>query len=200
MGREWKREDGVALRVSQLLIDANWGQSTQVVRTFARRSHFAANILPSHGRGIGASSQALTEKTKGRGDKIGLNWKLGQVSEGQRSVLYDTNFWKTFVAARLRLALGDPEAMSIHAGDHDLLFEHLTSEYPVRTEARGRVVDEWKMAGRDNHWLDCLVGSAVAASIQGVQPSSTEAGGRKRRKIEIPKGTGGKILIKPMAR
>jgi hypothetical protein len=200
MGREWKREDGVALRVSQLLIDANWGQSTQVVRTFARRSHFAANILPSHGRGIGASSQALTEKTRGRGDKLGLNWKLGQVSEGQRSVLYDTNFWKTFVAARLRLALGDPEAMSIHAGDHDLLFEHLTSEYPVRTEARGRVVDEWKMAGRDNHWLDCLVGSAVAASIQGVQPSSTEAGGRKRRKVEIPKGTGGKILIKPMGR
>ena len=55
------------------------------------------------------------------------------------------------------------------------------------------------MAGRDNHWLDCLVGSAVAASIQGVQPSSTEAGGRKRRKIEIPKGAGGKILIKRKA-
>jgi hypothetical protein len=69
-------------------------------------------------------------------------------------VLYDTNFYKTFVAARLRLQMGDPEAIAFHAGQHDLLFEHLTSEYPVRTEARGRVVDEWKMAGRDNHWLD----------------------------------------------
>jgi phage terminase large subunit GpA-like protein len=110
-------------------------------------------------------------------------------------VLYDTNFYKTFVAARLRLAMGDPESIAFHAGDHDLLFEHLTSEYPVRTEARGRVVDEWKMAGRDNHWLDCLVGSAVAASIAGVHPIATEAGGRQRRKVSIPAGPDGKRVI-----
>ena len=37
------------------------------------------------------------------------------------------------------------------------------------TEGRGRTVDEWKprAAAVENHWLDCLVGSAVAASIQG---------------------------------
>jgi hypothetical protein len=31
-------------------------------------------------------------------------------------------------------------------------------------------VDEWKMRAQaaDNHWLDCLVGCAVAASMQGV--------------------------------
>jgi len=44
---------------------------------------------------------------------------------------------------------------------------HLTSEYSIRTQGRNRVVDVWK--GRvnviDNHWFDCLVGCAVAASM-----------------------------------
>jgi hypothetical protein len=195
MGREWMREDGTAMRIGQMMIDANWGQSTQVIRTFARRSAFAASILPSHGRGIGASGQPISDRSKGRGDRLGLNWRVGQISAGQRSALYDTNFWKSFVAARMRLPVGDPEAISLHAGEHDLFIEHCVAEYPVRTEARGRVVDEWKWTGRDNHWLDCLVGSAVAASIAGIQPSATEAGGRSRKKVQIPKGAGGKIIV-----
>ena len=195
LGREWFREDGAALRIGQLMIDANWGQSTQTIRTFCRRSAFAATILPSHGRGIGASMQPLSDKTRGRGDKLGLNWRLGQMSAGQRSVMFDSNFWKSFVASRMRLPIGDPEALSLHEGNHDLLTEHLSAEYPVRTEARGRIVDEWKTQARDNHWLDCLVGAAVAASILGIQPSATESGGRVRRKIAIPKNSGGKIQI-----
>ena len=196
LSREWKREDGAAMRIGQLLIDANWGQSTSTVRTFVRRSNFSALILPSHGRGIGASGQAIGEKKGARGDRLGLNWRIGQISEGQRSVVFDSNYWKTFIAARLRLALGDPESIAFHKGNHDLLCEHLTSEYPVRVEGRGRVVDEWKSAGRENHWLDCLVGCAVAASIQGVHPTATEAAGRKRRTVSVPKGSGGKIQVR----
>jgi phage terminase large subunit GpA-like protein len=199
MGREWKREDGAAMRVRQLLVDANWGQSTTTVRTFARRSAFAASILPSHGRGIGASGQPLTDKGKTRGDRMGLHWRIGQVSAGQRSALYDTNWWKTFVAARLRLPFGDPEAIALCAGQHELLAEHLTAEFPVRTEARGRVVDEWKTLCRDNHWLDCLVGSAVAASIAGLSPAATETATRQRRRVELPKGGGGKITVRRRA-
>ena len=195
MGREWPREDGVSMRISQLMVDANWGQSTQVVRTFCKRSPFSATVIPSHGRGIGASSQPLGDKSKHRGDRIGLNWRIGRLGDADvRSCIYDTNFWKTFVSARLRLALGDPEALAFHSGEHDLLFEHLTSEYPVRTEARGRVVDEWKMSGRENHWWDCLVGATVAASVTGISPSASEAGGRRRRKAEIP-ATGSRKVI-----
>lgn len=202
MARSWKREDGVDVRVNQLMVDANWGRSTQVVRNFAKGSPFAANILPSHGRGIGASSQPLTEKNRHRGDRVGLNWRVGKIGESDhRSCLYDANFWKSFAAARLRLAVGDPESMSLHSGEHDLLFEHLTSEYPVRTEARGRVVDEWKMAGRDNHWWDCLVGATVAASVTGLQPTASEtAGGRSRKKVSVPVTMGGSIKVKPIQR
>jgi hypothetical protein len=197
LSRDFRREDGTEMRVQQLLIDANWGQSTQVVRTFAKRSAWASMILPSHGRYVGASSQAITDSAKHRGDRLGLNWRVGRLGDGtQRSALYDTNFWKSFCAARLRMTLGDPEAITLHEGNHDLLIEHLTSEFPVRTEARGRVVDEWKKAGRDNHWFDCLVGAAVAASISGLQPAASETGGRRRKKVSIPANADGKKVIR----
>ncbi len=68
--------------------------------------------------------------------------------------------------------MGDPGCLSLFGRDaarHRLLADHLTSEYRVKTEGRGRTVDEWKLrvTGLDNHWLDCLVGAAVAASMQG---------------------------------
>ena len=195
LGRDWLREDGVAMRVGKMLIDANWAQSTEVVRTFCRRSHWAAVLIPSHGKGVGASSGSLTEK-KGRGEKLGLNWVIRPTSTHQMYGVYDTNYWKTFCAARLRLAIGDPESMTLHAGDHDMLVEHLTSEHPVRTESKNRVVDEWKLDGRrENHWWDCLVGSAVAASMSGLSPVATEAGGRQRKKVDIPNGPGGRTII-----
>jgi len=38
-------------------------------------------------------------------------------------------------------------------------------------------VDEWKIraGGPDNHWFDCLVGCAVAASVQGAVLPGTDA-------------------------
>ena len=195
LSREWEREDGVPLRISQLLVDSNYGQSTQVVRNFCRESPFAASILPSRGRGIGASGTPMGPR-RNRGDRSGLNWVVGKVLDGtQIEASYDTNFWKTFTSARLRLGIGDPEAILLHEGSHDMLLDHFTSEYPVRVEARGRSVDEWKQTPRENHWWDCLVGAAVAASITGLEPAASEAGGRRRKKVSIPTGPDGKRVI-----
>jgi hypothetical protein len=195
LARDWQREDGVPMRISQLMVDANWGQSTAVVRNFARSSPFAAQILPSRGKGVGASGTPMGPR-KNRGDRAGLNWLVGKTAEGtQIEATYDTNFWKTFVSARLRLGLGDPEAIMLHAGHHEMLIEHLVAEFPVRVEARGRSVDEWKSVARENHWWDCLVGCAVAASITGLEPAASEGGFRKRKKIAIPAGPDGKRVI-----
>jgi hypothetical protein len=89
-----------------------------------------------------------------------------------RHALYDTNYWKSFIHARLAVAMGDRGCLSLFgdkAEQHRLFAEHLTAEFRVKTEGRGRTVDEWKMRPErgDNHWFDCLVGCAVAASIQG---------------------------------
>ena len=195
LSHEWKREDGVPMRISQVLVDSNWGQSTAVVRNFCRSTPFAAQILPSRGKGVGASGTPMGPR-KNRGDRGGLNWLVGKTAEGfQIEATYDTNFWKTFTSARLRLGLGDPEAIMFHAGNHEMLIEHLISEFPVRVEARGRSVDEWKSVARENHYWDCLVGAAVAASITGLEPAASEGGFRKRKKVSIPAGPDGKRVI-----
>ena len=64
---------------------------------------------------------------------------------------------------------------------------HLTSEYFIKTEARGRNVDEWKQRPEqpDNHWFDCLVGSAVAASMQGCVLSGTDTIPKKSSRISF---------------
>ena len=174
LGREWKRDDGAAVRIDRCLIDANWGTSTDVVYQFCRQSPHASLLLPSHGRYVGASSIPFSDYKRKRGERIGLNWRVPMVTgkRAVRHVVFDTNFWKSFVHARLAVPMGDPGALALfgHKPEtHRLIAEHLTAEYRVKTEGRGRTVDEWKLrvAGIDNHWLDCLVGSAVAASMQG---------------------------------
>ena len=54
----------------------------------------------------------------------------------------------------------------------------------MKTLARDRTVDEWKLRPTrpDNHWLDCLVGCAVAASIQGAALFETEAAEKNEQK------------------
>jgi len=182
LNREWRRDDGARMRVDRCLIDANWGTSTDVVYQFCRQSPHAAVLLPSHGRFVGAASRPFAEYTRRRGDRVGLNWRIPNV-QGKRAlrhVLFDANFWKSFVHARLAVPMGDRGCLSLfgrEAETHRLLAEHLTSEYRVKTEGRGRVVDEWRMRpeAQENHWLDCLVGCAVAASIQGAILPGTDA-------------------------
>jgi hypothetical protein len=111
------------------------------------------------------------------GNGVGHNWRMPNL-HGKRAVrhaIYDTNFWKSFIQARLAVPMGDRGCLSLF-GDrpelHRLFAEHLTAEYRVKTESRGRTVDEWKLrpSAGDNHWFDGLVGCAVAASIQGGGP------------------------------
>ncbi|MBN2474853.1 MAG: phage terminase large subunit family protein, partial [Pirellulales bacterium] len=174
LGRGWSRDDGAEMRIDRCLIDANWGQSTDVVYQFCRQSAHAAVLTPSHGRYVGASSVPFCQYQRKRGDRVGHHWRIPHLrgSRAVRHVVYDTNYWKSFVHARLAVALGDTGCLSLFGtapGQHRLFAEHLTAEYRVRTEGRGRTVDEWKIRPEhvDNHWLDCLVGCAVAASMEG---------------------------------
>ena len=181
MSKRWRRDDGAEMRIERCLIDANWGQSTDVVYQFCRQSAHAGLIMPSHGRYAGASSPPFSEYKRKKGERVGLHWRVPNV-QGRRQVRHiviDTNYWKSFVHARLAVGMGDPGSLSLFGrkpGEHELLAEHLTAEYRVKTEARGRVVDEWKLraGGPDNHWLDCLVGCAVAASILGAVLPGTD--------------------------
>ena len=174
LGREWEREDGAVLKIERALVDANWGQSTDIVYQFCRQSTHAGIIMPSHGRYVGASSKPMTEYRKQPGDRLGFNWMVPNVAGKRaiRHVIYDTNFWKSFIHTRLAVELGDKGNLSLYGripGVHQLLAEHLTAEYKIKTQGRGRTVDEWKLKPdrTDNHWLDCIAGCAVCASMLG---------------------------------
>ena len=195
----YRRDDGAEMRIDRCLIDANWGQSTDVVYQFCRQSQYAGLLLPSHGRYVGASSIPFSEYKRKRGDRVGLHWRIPN-TVGKRQVrhaLIDTNCWKPFVHARLSVSMGDPGCLSLFGHDeksHRLIADHLTAEYRVKSQAQGRTVDEWKLRATrpDNHWLDCLVGCAVAASIQGVSLPGLESRttqSRPRMKLsEIQRG------------
>jgi len=208
IGKEWRRDDGAAMRVDRCLIDANWGRSTDVVYQFCRQNKYAGVVMPSHGKYVGAASRPLNEYQRKRGDRVGLNWRIPVIAgrRAVRHVVYDTNFWKSFVHERLSVPMGDSGCLSLFGGrhrgiacdstasglnlgsdQHRLLADHLTSEYRVKTEGRGRTVDEWKLRadGRDNHWLDGLVGCAVAASIEGADVFGERCKPTGRKRIRL---------------
>lgn len=192
LGREWKREDGANLRIDRCLIDANFQSDT--VYGFCGATAFPAVVTPSHGKYVGARSHPFSEYKKRPGDRIGHNWRMPNV-RGRRAVryvLFDSNFWKSFIYERIKVGIGGRGSLSLfgeNAGTHRLFAEHLTAEYRVRTSGRGREVDEWSMQpGRtDNHWLDTIVGCAVGASMSGVTLAGhAPVADRQRKKASIP--------------
>ena len=178
IGREWGREDGTPLRIERLLVDA--GYQTDTVKTFCRRTPHAAMVTASHGRGIGAKAKPLGEYHKKDGERLGFHWLLSAGSRQGRHLLIDTYFWKSFIAERIKRAVGDRGALTLFGNrnqDHRLLADHLTAEYAVKVEANGRSILEWQLRPerRDNHWFDCLVGCYAAASLQGCQVPAAQA-------------------------
>jgi hypothetical protein len=172
LGREWSHEGGGVSRIGKCLIDA--GFQTDTIYEFCRSSPHAGLLLPSHGKGLGAASTPLDQYKRRPGDQVGNHW-LVPSQRGKRALkhaIIDVNFWKTFLHARLSSAVGDRGALTLFGQpkqDHRMLADQLTSEYGVETEGRGRKVVEWKLnpGTPDNHLWDCLVGSAVAASMLG---------------------------------
>lgn len=187
-GRVWQRKDDAPLHIRRLLIDAMWGKSTDTVYDFAAQSDYPAFVIPSHGVGIGAKKTPMNAWQKRRGDKTGPNWRIPGVKGGRpvRHVLIDTNAWKTFISHRLRRAVGSGGSLALFKAspqEHQMLFDHILAEHPVEVKANGRTVEEWvQNPSLDNHFFDCLVGAAVAASIEGARLPTSAAAGRPRAK------------------
>lgn len=177
--REWKRFDSIGLRVSRLLVDANWGPMTDTVYRFCKQTKHGGIVIPSHGRGISAKARPMDTWQKRPGEEPGLNWVLGSIREGRsvRHVTMDVNYWKTAVMNRLHTSMGDKGSLSLFGSkpeQHRMLKDHLLAETATETSGQGRTLTEWtERPGMDNHWFDCLVGCAVAANMQGIDLTGT---------------------------
>ncbi len=171
--RSWHREDGHEMRLERLPIDTGWGESTDFLYEYCRRSPFASILLPTKGVGIKAGERPMTEwKPKDNEPRPGLHWVLS-TEPTKRAVWlfrYDTNWWKTFTCHRAATPPG-PGSLWLFGNDaseHRLLFDHCRAETPVFTRGKDRIV--WSFTcppGVDNHWYDNLVGALAVASLQG---------------------------------
>jgi len=184
---------GVAgvLRVKRILIDAGWGRSSNTIYQFCRSSKHSALLLPSHGKGLSARMKPMDSWKVPPPGRKGDGWTVTR-NEGRAipHATIDTNSWKTHVQIRLATALGDRGCLALFGRDprtHEMLADHLTAEMRNKTFGQGRWLDEWnqKPGHPDNHFLDCLVASAVGASIEGVTflPMQPRPAKKPRKKV-----------------
>lgn len=175
--------------INRILVDANYGTYSESIYGLIRAHPNRQAITPAHGRYVGAASLPFNARTRKPGDVLGWHWRLSQYQRAVRCVLYDTNFWKSFIAMRLNQPPGVGIAVyGTEASGHRQLFEHWMGEVPMEVTCRGTTLIEWKNKSSrpDQHWFDCLVGCAVAASIEGIgaeyqKPTSA----RKVRRVSL---------------
>lgn len=186
LSREFHRADGAVMRIGSLHVDAGWQGKT--IKKFCRESKHAALLLPSHGRGVRAKDRPISEWAKQEGERRGEEWVIRRATEarGLRHLTFDSNHWKTELHKRLATHAGGRASLALF-GDrsivHRMLADHLVAEKADMVEANGRKVLEWQEQPHkpDNHWLDCLVGCAVGASIEGAEVLSHRTPPRKPR-------------------
>ena len=160
-------------RVGRLLVDA--GKWPKAVYDFIRRSPYGGSILPSKGVGRSETSAGVARWKKRDGEQAGYHWRIttGTGSGHGRQVQFDPDAWKSFVHAAMTAHMGGPHGLTLwgSAGhEHTLIAEHCGAEFSVPKELRGETFDKWRPLTHrpDNHLFDCLVGCAVAASVQGL--------------------------------
>jgi hypothetical protein len=189
LNRDWSR-GGSLMRIDRLLVDM--GYKPGLVASVKQKAGGSAMML-AKGVGIRASRKPIAEYARRPGETIGHYWYIPNVRKtGQfQHVLVDVNYWKRFVQDGLATAAGDRGCISLFGKggndvrQHELIAEHVArSEKWVEVTGPGGAVREWSPLPTrpDNHWFDCLVGCAAAASMVGIKAAGEAAPVRQRKK------------------
>ena len=147
-------------------------------------------MMLSKGVGIRASRKPFAAYAHKPGEVLGNHWYVPNVRRTAQfpHVLVDTNYWKSFIHSGLSTAMSDRGCISVYGTsktNHSLFAEHVArSERWVEVTGPYGTVREWSWLPTrpDNHWLDCLVGCAVAASMLGVRVPGQDAKPVRQRK------------------
>lgn len=182
------------LRIERILIDCSWKPNP--VYQFIRASAFSPIIYPSKGSARTSTSAGVGGWKPRPGEKRGHHWRITVSDTGKgRMVQFDTDEWKTFVHSRLHSPLGGGRSLQLWGKPaspgkpgqlHEMFAAHCNAETSVPDgNKRGDQWDKWKQRphGPDNHLWDCIVGAAVAGSIQGLVFSSAS--------VDVPGSDGG---------
>jgi hypothetical protein len=190
-GLQIKRPDGKRQPIDLLMVDGNWGATTDQVYQFAATAPLPT--LPSHGRYYGARHKPLGMTTPEAGTNAGPHWMVPPIRAHRqsRAAVWDTNRWKSDLARALAAPPGTPGAWYLPAMPDDhlrMLVEQLTSETAVKVSGPYGDVEEWVLKpNEDNHLLDCCVGTLVGASILGLTRTPTPAAATPKRSVQKPR-------------
>lgn len=173
LGRTFRREEGGESLVGIDRIGVDRGWKSEVVEN-AIRSTNPRFIIPTKGAAVGAKQAPM--RTWPRRDGRVFGWHLlNEKTKGAafRSILVDSNYWKTKVHEAASLEAGEPGSLSLWGtsrATHRMFSEHLAAEIAKPVECVGNRVVEWEPSPTrpDNHFFDCVVGCLVIASTLGL--------------------------------
>lgn len=169
----WGTVDGRRIAPKHVWIDS--GYKTSTIYDFCFKSGYPFMSI----KGIG-ESQAIRRKysrpnkTGGATIKIGAGWHLVKMaSPSLRRADLDADYWKSYVAERLKTPIGMPGAMTLYDGngsEHMTFARHITAERQIEEfdPKRGLVV-KWKKDRQQNHLLDATYIACAAADYAGVR-------------------------------
>lgn len=183
LGRVWLGPKGEETKIQLCLVDVGYLPDT--VEEAIGRDGRTQIVIPSRGVPITASSRPMSEWKYNPGDRRGFHWGYFRRKGRRFRILeFDANAWKTFETARLSSVPGEPGSLSLFGrqpGHHQLYADHLAAEIPKEVECQGRRVQQWDNPKQtDNHWLDCTVGTLVAASFLGAELAGAMPHRRRR--------------------
>jgi len=174
LSQAYRRDDGTPMNIEKIVVDANFGKSTNTVYSFVRQTEHKTLWLPWHGKGIAATQAPINSWPIKPGDIAGEYWRIKPnqaKTQEQRHIIADTNYWKSFVHSRLMQPDGERGALMLFKGSpmrHRMLADHWTAEKPEQDTRRGKDLTVWfEQPARDNHLFDCIVMAYVAASVVG---------------------------------
>lgn len=185
MSTSYTNGSGTRQSIDRICIDS--GHWTQTVYEFCKRSSpYSGLLTPTKGRAV-ITGAPITEWKLEPGMRSGYHWRFAKPL-----LMLDPNPWKSQLAEAWKVPFGTKGKLSIFGENqtiHSLFVEHMASEFPTSMDRNGRKFEAWtRLPGFENHWLDCLVLSAVGASFAGLSRSVTG-------EITPPKPTGRKPTV-----
>ena len=174
MPRDWQFDDSKqTMKIGRLLVDANWGDSSNTVYGFCKSSKFSRHVMPAHGKYIGPTAAPISKYKSKKGEKVGCEWITRRNNSREvKHITFDSNWFKTQMHAAFAVEPGNENGMMICSGSaaaHQMLIDQLLSEKPSTLTKGERTTTLWTLpqSKPDNHLLDCVSGAIVAASLDG---------------------------------